>query len=47
MAGNLTIVALRLTAATVAATGLWYGFESQILKLKRYFDNGVVGPVAR
>jgi peptidoglycan/LPS O-acetylase OafA/YrhL len=47
MAGNLTIVALRLTAATVAATGLWYGFESQILKLKRYFDNGVAGPVAR
>jgi hypothetical protein len=22
---------------TVVATALWYGFESQILKLKRYF----------
>jgi len=37
VAGNLTIVTLRLIAATVAATLLWYGFESQILKLKRYF----------
>jgi hypothetical protein len=23
--------------ATAFATALWYGFESQILKLKRYF----------
>jgi hypothetical protein len=23
--------------ATVFATALWYGFEAQILKLKRYF----------
>lgn len=36
-AGNLAIVALRLGASTVAATALWYGFESQILKFKRYF----------
>jgi peptidoglycan/LPS O-acetylase OafA/YrhL len=35
--GNLAIVALRLIASTVVATALWYGFESQILKLKRFF----------
>uniref|UniRef100_E6QNA7 Putative Acyltransferase family protein n=1 Tax=mine drainage metagenome TaxID=410659 RepID=E6QNA7_9ZZZZ len=35
--GNLTIVALRLVTTTLAATALWYGFESQILKLKRRF----------
>ena len=37
IAGNLLIVALRLVASTIVATVLWYGFESQILKLKRYF----------
>jgi len=37
MAGNLAIVAFRLAASTAAATVLWYGFESQILKLKRFF----------
>jgi peptidoglycan/LPS O-acetylase OafA/YrhL len=37
IAGNLLIVALRLVASTIVATILWYGFESQILKLKRYF----------
>ena len=37
--GNLTIVVLRLLASTVVATALWYGFESQILKLKRYFKS--------
>jgi len=36
MAGNLAVVAMRLAACTALATGLWYGFESQILKLKRY-----------
>ena len=36
-AGNLAVVAFRLGASTVLATALWYGFESQILKLKRYF----------
>lgn len=36
-AGNFAVVALRLAASTVAATILWYGFESQILKLKRFF----------
>ncbi len=37
IAGNLAVVAFRLAASTLAATALWYGFESQILKLKRYF----------
>ena len=37
MPGNLAIVALRLIASTVVATILWYAFESQILKFKRYF----------
>jgi peptidoglycan/LPS O-acetylase OafA/YrhL len=35
--GNLAIVAFRLAASTALATALWYGFESQILKLKRHF----------
>jgi hypothetical protein len=30
-------VAVRLAASTAAASALWYGFESQILKLKRHF----------
>jgi hypothetical protein len=37
VAGNLAVVAFRLAACTVAATILWYGFESRILKLKKYF----------
>jgi peptidoglycan/LPS O-acetylase OafA/YrhL len=37
VAGNLAVVGLRLTASTAVATALWYGFESRILKLKRYF----------
>lgn len=37
MAGNFAVVAFRLAASTAAATALWYGFESQILKLKKYF----------
>jgi peptidoglycan/LPS O-acetylase OafA/YrhL len=37
MAGNLAVVVMRLAVSTAAATALWYGFESQILKLKRYF----------
>ncbi|HEY1161223.1 MAG TPA: acyltransferase [Terracidiphilus sp.] len=37
MAGNLAVVAFRLAASTALASALWYGFESQILKLKRYF----------
>lgn len=36
-AGNLATVGFRLATSTAAATVLWYGFESQILKLKRYF----------
>jgi peptidoglycan/LPS O-acetylase OafA/YrhL len=35
--GNLAVVAFRLIACTAVASALWYGFESQILKLKRYF----------
>jgi len=37
IAGNLAVVAVRMAAATAVATVLWYGFESRILKLKRYF----------
>jgi peptidoglycan/LPS O-acetylase OafA/YrhL len=36
-AGNLAIVAVRLGASTCFATALWYGIESQVLKLKRRF----------
>jgi peptidoglycan/LPS O-acetylase OafA/YrhL len=35
--GNLAVVAFRLAATTAIATVIWYGFESRILKLKRYF----------
>jgi peptidoglycan/LPS O-acetylase OafA/YrhL len=37
MAGNLAVVAFRLVATTLVATALWYGLESRVLKLKRYF----------
>jgi hypothetical protein len=37
MAGNLAVVAVRLAVSTALAAALWYGFESKILKLKRYF----------
>ena len=37
MAGNLAVVAFRLAGDHRCATALWYGFESQILKLKQYF----------
>jgi peptidoglycan/LPS O-acetylase OafA/YrhL len=37
IAGNLAVVAFRLAISTLFATALWYGFESPILKLKRYF----------
>jgi len=37
MAGNWAILAVRLVVSTALAAGLWYGFESQILKLKRFF----------
>jgi peptidoglycan/LPS O-acetylase OafA/YrhL len=36
--GNLAIVGFRLAVSTVAATALWYGFESQILRLKQFFQ---------
>ncbi len=35
--GNLTVVAFRLVVCTLAAAALWYGLESQILRLKRHF----------
>ncbi len=35
--GNLAVVIFRLAASTAAATLLWYGYESQALKLKRFF----------
>lgn len=37
VAGNLAVVAFRLAVSTAVAAALWYGFESQILKLKKYF----------
>ena len=37
MTGNLAVVGFRLVVTTLVATALWYGFESQVLKLKRYF----------
>ena len=37
VAGNVAIVLFRFAASTVAATALWYAFESPILKLKKYF----------
>lgn len=37
VAGNLVLVAFRLAMATIVASALWYGFEKQILKLKRHF----------
>jgi peptidoglycan/LPS O-acetylase OafA/YrhL len=37
VAGNLAVVLVRLSASTGAATLLWYGFESRILRLKRHF----------
>ena len=37
MEGNLAVVAARFAVSTALAAALWYGFESQILKLKRYF----------
>ena len=37
VAGNLAVVAMRVAVSTLVAAALWYGFESQILKLKKYF----------
>lgn len=34
--GNLAVVAVRFAVSTAAATALWYGYESRVLKLKRY-----------
>jgi peptidoglycan/LPS O-acetylase OafA/YrhL len=37
--GNWAVVVFRLAATTAVSSALWYGFESQILKLKRFFRN--------
>jgi peptidoglycan/LPS O-acetylase OafA/YrhL len=37
ISGNVAVVGFRLAVSTAAAAALWYGFESQILKLKRHF----------
>jgi len=37
IAGNVAVVAMRLLVSTLVAAALWYGFESQILKLKKHF----------
>jgi peptidoglycan/LPS O-acetylase OafA/YrhL len=37
IAGNLAIVGFRLVASTAVATAMWYGYEKQMLKLKKYF----------
>jgi peptidoglycan/LPS O-acetylase OafA/YrhL len=36
-AGNVVLVAFRLAASTAVAAALWYGFEKQVLKLKKHF----------
>ena len=36
--GNLGVVAFRIVVCTMVATGLWYGFEAPILRLKRHFQ---------
>jgi len=35
--GNLAVVAFRLVACTLVAAALWYGMESQVLRLKERF----------
>jgi peptidoglycan/LPS O-acetylase OafA/YrhL len=39
LAGNLAVVVFRLVMCTLVATILWYGFESRILRFKRYFQS--------
>lgn len=39
IAGSMAVVGFRLLATTTVATALWYGFESRILRLKRYFED--------
>lgn len=36
-AGDFTVVAVRITLATLVALAMWHGFERPILRLKRYF----------
>ena len=37
ISGNVAVVMFRVVVCTAVATVLWYGFESQILKLKKRF----------
>jgi peptidoglycan/LPS O-acetylase OafA/YrhL len=37
MEGNLAVVAFRFVVCTLVAAALWYGLESQVLKLKKRF----------
>ncbi len=37
IAGNMAVIGVRLIACTSVAAALWFGFESRILRLKRYF----------
>jgi len=39
LTGSLAVIGFRLIVCTLVATVLWYGFESRILRLKRYFQN--------
>jgi hypothetical protein len=34
------VVGFRLVVCTLVAAALWYGFESQVLKLKKHFEAG-------
>jgi peptidoglycan/LPS O-acetylase OafA/YrhL len=43
MTGNFAVAGFRLAASTLAAAALWYGFESQVLKLKRFFGDRPAG----
>lgn len=36
--GSMAVVGFRLAATTLVASALWYGFESRILRLKRFFQ---------
>lgn len=39
LTGSMAVVGFRLVATTLIAAVLWYGFESRILRLKRFFED--------
>ena len=39
LGGDLAVIGFRVVTCTLFATILWYGFESRILRLKRFFAN--------